>query len=253
MRLLMPKRCAQVVLVILWATSMVAAPVASAGENANSRVFPVNARPFGLSYSQWLARFGQWSFNLPADAHPLFDTADCSAGQSGKVWFLDGTFNFESTPEAILAKADRHCRIPSGTALFVNIISAIATSIQGDGRTPEELHAVANFIADFIVPESLSLEIDGQSVTNLEDFRVESPAFTIGPLPKNNVFGEPSFEGQTSLVVLDGYAVMLKPLSVGTHTIRFFALADATPIGGPIVIYDISYTITVVPRGQYDR
>jgi hypothetical protein len=49
-------------------------------------VAPVNSKPYGLSYGQWSARQWQWEFSFPVDQHPLFDTADASAGQSGPVW-----------------------------------------------------------------------------------------------------------------------------------------------------------------------
>ena len=104
--------------------------------------------------------------------------------------------------------------------------------------------------ADLIDPKNLSLKIDGKPVTNLQDFRFGFPApVSIGPLPANNVLGLPA--GATSSLVLNGYAVMLKPLPVGTHTIEFHARADFRPAGGPEASQDISYTITVVPRGRF--
>jgi hypothetical protein len=222
---------------------------AIAAHDANSRVFPVKARPRGLSYGEWLARSGQWAFSLPQDAHPLFDTADCSAGQSGKVWFLAGTVGVDVAPGVILQEAHRSCTIPSGTALFVPILSGFGATIQGvDSLTDEELRAGAKAGGDAILPESLRLVIDGRSVTDLQDFRVQSPVFTFGPLPENNIFGAPA--GATGRAVIDGYAAMLKPLPVGTHTIQFAAtVVDQS--AGITVIEDISYTITVVPRGRY--
>src|SRR5438132_1286978 len=73
-------------------------------------VLPPNSAPYGKSYGQWSEAFFQWAFSLPVTAHPLFDTADCSAGQSGNVWFIAG--NFTGTPVV------RNCTIPVGKALF---------------------------------------------------------------------------------------------------------------------------------------
>jgi hypothetical protein len=56
--------------------------------------------------------------------------------------------------------------------------------------------------------------------------------------------------GSTSPSVSDGYFVMLKPLSVGQHTIHFGGTADLTPLGGPLFIQDITYNITVSPPGK---
>src|SRR5689334_15805444 len=58
--------------------------------NAGPGVLPVKSSPYGMTYGQWSARWWQWAFSLPIDRSPLFGTADCSAGQSGLVWFLPG-------------------------------------------------------------------------------------------------------------------------------------------------------------------
>src|SRR5258708_30783707 len=78
-------------------------------------VFPPNAAPFDKTYAQWAEAWWQWCFSLPVTAHPLFDTADCSAGQAGSVWFLGG--NFTGTP------VTRNCSVPTGTALFFPILN----------------------------------------------------------------------------------------------------------------------------------
>jgi hypothetical protein len=218
-------------------------------------VIPPQAKYRGLSYGEWSARQVQWLFSLSVDHHPLFDTADCSAGQSGNVWFLGGTFaSSEIEPGVILGEADRDCTIPSGTALFFPMVSVETSEVEGYGSTEEELRDAANFLADFIVPSSVFLEIDGEPVTNLERYRVESPLFTFGPLPANNVeeaTGVDAPAGTTSPAVSDGYFAMVKPLSVGTHTLHFGGVIDVTSIGGPLFIQDIAYTITVTPRGRY--
>src|SRR5690242_15482225 len=79
-------------LAIFVLTSPVTSCVATAQGNPNPGVIPVNASPYGATYGEWSARWWQWAFSLPVDHHPLFDTADCSAGQSGPVWFLGASF-----------------------------------------------------------------------------------------------------------------------------------------------------------------
>ncbi|WP_435007668.1 hypothetical protein P12x_004932 [Tundrisphaera lichenicola] len=237
-------------LAVLWITALNATSPASGAENANSKVFPPCSNPHGLSYAEWSARQWQWLFSLPVDHHPLFDSADCSTGQSGKVWFLGGTFSTsEIEPGVILGKADRTCKIPSGTALFLPMVAAECSEIEGNGETEAVLRECANFFGDFIIPSSVFLEIDGKPVTNPERYRVESPLFSIGPLPENNVLG--AAQGSTSPAVSDGYFAMVKPMSVGKHTLRFGGIIDVSSIGGPIFIQDIKYTIDVMPRGRY--
>jgi hypothetical protein len=226
------------------------AHAAVAQKPANSQVVPVNAKHRGLSYAEWSVAQWQWLFSLPVDQHPLSDEADCSEGQSGKVWFLGGTFTaVEEEPGVIVGEAVRECTIPSGTSLFFPLIDAECSTIEGDGETEAELRECANGLADAIVPESLFLIIDGDPVTDVSSLRVESPLFVFGPLPANNVLE--AEEGAVSPSVSDGYFAMVKPLPVGEHTLEFGGIVDLTQFGF-IFIQDIKYTINVVPRGQYD-
>jgi hypothetical protein len=111
-------------------------------------------------------------------------------------------------------------------------------------------------LAAFIDPGSLSLEIDGQPVTSLADYAAESPLFNFGPLPDDNVLeaqGYDAPQGVSTASVSDGYFAMVKALPVGTHTIHFTGTLDASSIGGPIFIQDITYHLTVAPRGQMGK
>jgi len=243
--------------VLLIALAAPSAPAGGGSGTANALVSPANSKPHGLSYAQWSARHWQWFYSFPVEANPLFDTADGSAGQSGDVWFLGGTFApTEIAPGVFDGVADRSLRIPSGTALFLPLVDAEGSTLEGNGETEADLRATAEFFGGFIDPDSLSLEIDGKPVTNLGDFAFESPLFTFGPLPANNVLAAQGYNapaGSTSPSVSDGYFAMIKELPVGMHTIHFTSTLDASSIGGPIFLQDITYHLTVVPRGQYKK
>lgn len=227
-----------------------------AGEG-KSKAAPPQARFQGLTYAEWSVLQNQWIYSLPVAGHPLIDPdADGSAGQSGHVWFLGGTLApSEIAPNVFVGKADRDLKIPSGTALFFPMVSVESSTAEGNGMTEAELRANSNFLADLIIPSSVFLEVDGKPASDPGPLRVESPLFEIGPLPPNNVFeeifGVDAPAGSTTPSVSDGYFALVKPLSVGTHTLHFGGVLDATEIGGPLFIQDIKYTITVVPRGRY--
>ncbi len=72
--------------------SGVYANAAAGGNIAASAVFPPGSVMFGRTYSEWSAEWWQWILSQPANASPLFDTADCNTGQSGPVFFLGGKF-----------------------------------------------------------------------------------------------------------------------------------------------------------------
>jgi hypothetical protein len=229
---------------VLIAAVAVAGPADAAG--GKSAVVPPNAKTHGLTYGEWSAAFWQWAFSMPVDAHPLFDTAPASEGQSGKVWFLGGTFTtIEETPGVVVGEADRTITVPTGTFLFFPILNVEASDIEGNGETEAELRAAAEFFADFIDPANLFVRIDGKPVSNLAPFRVQSPLIPIAALPEDNILLAPA--GTTGIAVGDGYHIMLKPLSVGTHTLEFGGFVDLSEIGGPLFMLDIRYTITVAP------
>ena len=217
-----------------------------------ARVLPVDSRPNGLSYGEWSARHWQWLYSLPVDAHPLFDTADVSAGPSGPVWFLGGTFEAaDQGGGAMLGEATRDVTIPANKKLFFPLLDVQCDNVGGGDDDEAGLRGCAEFFADLIIPETLYLEVDGIAATNLEDFRVQSPLFEIGPLPENNALGVEA--GITSPSVSDGYFVMLPPFSVGEHTIHFSGLLDGLDVEEVGISFelDITYNLTVVPPGRY--
>lgn len=232
---------------LLLAALVVAGPAVA--KNPKPAVVPVDEKAYGRTYAEWSARHWQWLFSLPVDKHPLFDTADCGEGQTGPVWFLGGTFaSTEIVPGVVVGQVTRECTIPAGKALFFPLVDVETSTIEGNGETEEELRAQAGFFADFINPDSLFCEIDGVAVPNLADFRVQSPLFTFGPLPADNIlasFGYDAPKGATSLSVSDGVFVMVEPLPVGKHTIHFGGELDLSPIGGSVFKQDITYHITV--------
>ena len=216
-------------------------------QSAKAQILPVDSIVGGQSYAEWSAAHWQWLYSLPVDAHPLFDTAEVSAGQSGSVWFLGGTFeSVDQGDGALLGVATRDVTIPENKHLFFPILDAECNNIEGASDDEAALRACAESFGDLIVPESLQLEIDGVAATNLGDFRVQSPLFEIGPLPENNALGATA--GATSPSVSDGYFVMLAPFPVGEHTIHFGGFLDGLDAFGITFELDITYNLRVVPE-----
>ncbi|MCA1706817.1 MAG: hypothetical protein LC808_27575 [Actinobacteria bacterium] len=86
---------------------------------AKPRVLPPRSRPFGLTYAQWSEKWWQWALSIPEEQNPMLDPtgANCGIGQSGRVWFLAGTFGG--------GPATRVCTVPVGKALFFPIVNAV--------------------------------------------------------------------------------------------------------------------------------
>jgi hypothetical protein len=145
--------------------------------------------------------------------HPFLDTPeyDFAARQSGKVWFW-------SAPDGPIT---RHVTMPEGTALFLTIRDAEVSSLEEPpffGATEQEQREGANWLADHIV--DVSVTIDGVPVKNLQDYRFDTPQFEFDA-PTPWIFGAPGAPGGHGTSVGDGYFLLLKPLSRGTHTIEY--------------------------------
>jgi hypothetical protein len=167
--------------------------------------------------------------------HPVI-TGGAFGGEDG-VLFLTG----------VGGPASFDLTIPPGTALFFPVVNAECSVLEPDpfhGDDEASLRACANGHMDNT--SGRFAVIDGVPVNNLDDFRFESPLFTFGPLPENNLFqffGLNAPAGTTSDSVDAGYYLLLTPLSGGEHVIHFGGTFDA--FGFSI---DTTYNINVVPE-----
>jgi hypothetical protein len=224
------------------------------GNFDNPAVLPVQSHAFGTTYEELAAKFWQWEFSMPVTASAVFDTADCSTNQSGKVWFLAGSgAPFEVSPGVLQSVAHRNCKVPNGKALFIPVINAECSTISGDQLppyepTPVELKPCSQFASGFIDRSKLIATVDGVPIKALAQYQVTSPLFTFGPLPYDNVlqsFGLDAPAGTTAQAVSTGIHLLLHPLSAGQHTIFLHAEVDVTPIGGPRLIFETTFHLTV--------
>lgn len=197
--------------------TMMMVPAALAKPPATSNVYPTTSKPFGKTYAGWSAAWWQWALALPVEGHPFnglgFDCNSANNGQSGPVWFLA----LSGSPPQL----ERNCTIPADTALFIALPVVECSSLEPEfpdgtgGQTAAEQRDCANFFANHIVVSSLFCTIDGQAVPNLGTYRFVSSQFTF-TAPTPWVFGD---TGGTGTSVSDGYFVMFKPPSTGTHTL----------------------------------
>jgi hypothetical protein len=231
-----------------------AAPAPKVAANgANPAVMPVNSKPHGASYEEWATRWWQWEFSMPTTANPIFDTADCSTGQTDKVWFLGGgsVANFFPAPGVSEVQVTRNCVVPAGTFLFFPIINTECSSVMGDNAgdiSPAGLRNCATGARSTINFAALGATLDGVGINNLAQYLVTSPLFMFGPLPNNNVlqfFGLTAPQGTTARSVTDGIYLMLHPLSAGAHALHFHSEFDFGKGSG--FIQDIRYNLYVIP------
>ena len=184
--------------------------------------------PGGLSYSQWSAKYFQWAMSIPAAINPLMDTtgAYCDVDQSGPVWFLAGNSDMIN------------CVVPAGKMIFVPINYLLNDYPCPDpsfrpapGQSVEQFltigygpNAGARQYMDLVT--ALGVSLDGVPVQPDDlnpkswnpKYRATSPLFVYqGDRSLRAVWDSCSAPGTRA--VSDGYWIMIKPLSQGTHTL----------------------------------
>jgi hypothetical protein len=204
-------------------------------------IAPIRATPQGQTYGRWAAEWWQWALGIPAEVNPLTDTTgeDCAQRQVDTVWFLAGSVS--SDPVV------RNCEIPAGKSLFFPLINTFYGAFLNDPpetRT-EEFVREAGSCTD---PAQISLKIDGFEIRRPTRFFTgasgsQSPIFNV-QLPPGNLFG--ADETTVPELVLSpsaeqGYYLFVRPLSPGTHTMRWIA-SGCTPGASQ----DITYHLRVV-------
>jgi hypothetical protein len=187
----------------------------------------------GRSYGEWSAEWWQFVYSTPLQDNIAFDESgeNSSKNQSSPVWFLAGTFG---------GNAERNVTIPAGMAILIPILNCCYNRAEdGEDLTELELRIKARKDIDKVI--ELEAVIDGESIGNLEDFRVESPIFNFKVPDANPIEKLKGHEGQDSQGISDGYWILLESITIGVHTIHFRGIIP------PNFELDVNYKISVRP------
>jgi hypothetical protein len=186
-------------------------PTKTKFDKDNSMVFPIDSKPYGLSYGEWTGKWWQWALCTPAGRNPLIDSTGehCAEGQNGPVWFLAGTTGKTHSSE-------RNCIIASRKSiLFPIIVSQFSFSEMPLIKTDEEL--ISHCARDINQCSFLEAFVDGVELKDLCKYRVQFGPFELF-LPAGNIW---NVRPGLTKAVSDGFCVFLKPLNYGNHTINF--------------------------------
>ena len=175
-----------------------------------------NPKVNGKTIGDWGHAWWQWASNFSSETNPIGQNGDvdCSAGQSGKVWFLAGTFG---------ASATRTCSIPRGRALFFPLFNVIFWTPE-DCTFESACRGGAAALIDNL--RSWSCTVDGTPcVFSVPVVRAQSDARPLD-IPEGSFWEDfGTTPGLRPLSVADGYWVMLDPLPPGPHQVTFTASA----------------------------
>jgi len=196
---------------------------ATAGNSEELSVVAPGTSVEGSSQADWSKLWWQWAASFGRGDNPVADGTGemCHLKQSGKVWFLAGTYSQEKTV--------RTCRVPKNQFLFFPLINTVVVPNGETELTCDQARKTAQ--DNTANPAALRLEIDGRKVKDLKKHRQATvECFDAGTnrRPAQKIFP----------AAANGYYVMLKPLAPGKHTINFGGqFANATQ--------DIEYTLIV--------
>ena len=213
----------------------------------NPQIFPAN------KVAELGDRWWQWGFGLDTTVvNPFTELgqAGCDVGlqDNGRLLFLVGSPRDETTGEFPV----HECVIKKGTSILFPLINVACNNLEVGapffGANEQDQRICANNFINATILESLQLEIDGKSIHNLEQYRVDSPAggfeFTA---VENNPFATPVGDGTG---VSDGFWILLKDLKLGPHTISFSGAIDLNEIPPLEGIFEAgaTYNLFVEPR-----
>jgi hypothetical protein len=228
------------VVAIVLGLAVLAVPSVMAYDGYGPKVITPDSVAYGRTYGEWSAAWWQWALSIPASQHPLFDTADCSVGQSGPVWFLGGKFCANGA-NCSYTGVVRSCSVPAGRALYIPVLNAENSSLElNDPKAQIDDIRLGN--AQAMDGSTNEFDIDGKQIRNLQqDFRVQSTVF-VYTIPDDNVWtkiGEGNFAGGAYFPAMDdGVYVMLAPLRAGPHQIHFHGTIST-------FVLDVTYNLTV--------
>ena len=204
-----------------------------------------NSNQFGELSAVWW----QWIYAFPAAVNPNLSNGavDCSFGQSthsrsGQIWFLAGSFG---------GSANRTCTVPRGISLFFPLLNIEYDNVGCCTPTsPPFTYSIQEMKQLAAATQDNPLELHA-SVDNVPvpAYRAHSQVFTYSFPATGNVLQAlgltaPGANWPSTSVfpaVSDGYWVMVDPLPLGPHVIKFGG------IGNNGFTVDITYNITVTP------
>lgn len=203
-------------------------------QSASDLLFPVESRPYGLTYGEWSAKWWQWLLSIPRANNPVFDNNgdNAHANQDNpNVFFLCQTV--EGIQKGRTSQS-RTIYLRAGKSIFMPIINWISV-LNLDGQTDEELTTVAKRKMNVI--SELRVVIDGVTIEEeLVRYRALSPFFNM-KVPDDNIFQLPP---GVRRFVADGYWIFLKPIE------KSFSLTTFGSCSSGVNKFGINYVIKLL-------
>lgn len=194
-------------------------------------LFPIESSPYGLTYSEWTARWWQWLLSIPRLKSPAFD----QCGENANINQYDpNVFFLCQTIDGVKLMMSRNVVMKPRKSILMPIINWISI-LHDDGETDEELIAIAKKRMDLV--STLEIKIDGLTIKEgLEGYRARSPFFDV-MLSEDNIF---DLSSGSRRCVADGYWIFIKPLEKDIRLSSFGSCSSG------VNKFGVNYNITVI-------
>jgi hypothetical protein len=213
------------------ATTLLVLPTALKAQSSDG-VLPPHSIVAGRTLGEWSAIWWKWAYAIPVDDNPLRDSTGAKSkyGNVGAVFFLAGLFNASGT-------VTRTVTIPANKFIFFPLENFVDDNVGNGCITPSSTPCPsrltigqlrAQIIGALPGITALHASIDGQPVGgDLFSHRETAPAFSYTLQLTDNLqevvngITTPDATGTVFPAVADGYYLMLSPLPLGQHVIKF--------------------------------
>lgn len=187
----------------------------------------------GKHLDEYANTWWQWTYTMQQEISPVRDITGkyCHVGQQGDVWFLAGGYG--------TSKIKRRCEVPAGKHIFFPVINMAYWPRYEGSTTCESVKRSAALNNDELL--SIEVELDSMKALNPSRTRLASRECfdLLGLVPRE--YNPPIVYPAAT----DGYWVMLKPLSKGTHVLRFNAMYNRDKGAFSKMAQDIEYELVV--------
>ena len=140
----------------------------ASAQGQNVDIFPIDSRPYNLTYGEWSAEWWIWALSIPEENNPITDQTgeNCDINQQGPVWFLAGTLGGSVT---------RECDIPPDKAILLSPLNIECSYAEFPAmKTEKELRDCAQWPG-----ASVEVTIDGVKFQDIDEYNVQSPIFNV--------------------------------------------------------------------------
>ena len=178
-------------------------------------LFKPNEDPFGIAYEDHVKNFWKHTCSLPKDNSPARRNNDGQIDEIANQNSDSPVFYLNTSSDGEDSLVERTCKVPKGKGIFIPAISVEVSEKEVQDPSIDKLKKLAKEDQDSV--KELSVKLDGVEVNDIRRYRIPTNEFEIN-FPQNALFDVP--EG-TCKAVADGFYLIAKPPSTGTHVIEF--------------------------------